>query len=157
MGQMIEDGSPAGAGPVDQAAEAPAASHTSGPWHVEPVKNWSIETHACAIIDDGRFPVAFCPAWDEETDGPAAPDEAAANAHLIANAPATAEAAKGMLAMLKACVAMIDDSLDGNQFEDGVYGAGITDVELTPDGSVKLSDVRAAIAAAHAAGIKAHP
>lgn len=65
------------------------------------------------------------------------------------------DAAREMLKVLKAAVAMIEDSLDGaiGYGRDTAFVAGVSDVELTPDGSVLLSHARAAIANAEAAGI----
>ncbi len=49
--------------------------------------------------------------------------------------------------LTRAMVAFVDVSLDGalGQGRDTIYLAGVSDVELTPDGSVMLSHVRAAL------------
>ena len=48
--------------------------------------------------------------------------------------------------MLGKVVAFMDDCLSAqHHFDEGVYELGVTDVELTPDGSLMLSEVRAAL------------
>ena len=52
-----------------------------------------------------------------------------------------------MAAVLDALIAFLDDSFDGaiGYGRDTVYVRGISDVEIKPDGSMRLSDARATL------------
>jgi hypothetical protein len=60
-------------------------THTPGPWTVAYRPSMSIEGSIHAVIDKDRYPAAFVPAWDCPPNP--SPDEAKANATLIAAAP----------------------------------------------------------------------
>lgn len=56
---------------------------TAGPWRVEDKRSWEVQTNARAIVDSGRFAVAWSPAWDvddsKDGGGPASPVEGIAD------------------------------------------------------------------------------
>lgn len=104
--------------------------HTPGPWEVN---GGAIETVATPSFVIGR-------AYDEEDYGNDIDRSTGeANARLMAAAP-------DLLVACQRCLAMLNDSLEGQTNPDGeAFVAGITDMELSKDGGYMLSDLRAAI------------
>jgi len=98
------------------------AKHTPGPW-----------TAKGQYVFAGPDCIGIC-----DTDN-ASVERCEANARLMAAAPDLLEA-------LRTCIAMIDASMEHQPFEEGLYEAGVTDVELQPGGGYMLSQARAAIA-----------
>lgn len=114
--------------------------HTQGPWRIEDGTTviWSDNAYDSGTNSVGCIVARAAHPSTFRSSRPTA-DEQDANARLIAAAPDLLEA-------LKAFVDMIEDSMSGSFHRDvGPFVAGVTDLELRPDGSFKLSDARAAI------------
>lgn len=65
-------------------------AHTKGPWRIKrKAVMMSIKCAVHQVTDEEGYPSAFVPAWmgDTPEDPSAAPEEAMANAYLIAAAP----------------------------------------------------------------------
>lgn len=110
-----------------------AKGHTPGPW-IAIRSGAGFISSIQVVTEDQQFPIAGV--W-VQLDRPDLD-----NGNIIAAAPE-------MLAIIKAFVAMIEDSMAGYEHPDiGVFVPGVTDVQITPNGSLKLSDARALIAKA---------
>lgn len=118
-------------------------AHTPGPW------TWAIHDHSAAtlhgpdVMRDHVVSVSPCGACcdganPKEWEWGRCTTPKIDDARLISAAP-------DLLAMLRACVGLIEAAHAAEQ-ED--WRPGFDDVELTSDGSVRLSDARAAIAKA---------
>lgn len=68
------------------------AKHTPGPWRVRAFsQRMTIQGNVHQVTDEAGYPAAFVPAWNDPEPGKVgAPDEAIANAELIAAAPTMA-------------------------------------------------------------------
>jgi len=111
--------------------------HTTGPWHrnIAPATRYPVifagqNTHVASVLTGARHGKTLSDA------------EIEANCNLIVAAPE-------MLSIIEALVAMVEDAMAGCVHRDaGAFVPGFTDLELRPDGSLKLSDARAVIARA---------
>ena len=110
-----------------------SAQHTPGPWFwdSDPIKDDPLGRVRFRVVATGRtITQCYYPSGDGQAE---------ADTKLIAVAP-------DLFRLLKVFVLMMDDSMEGQWNRDGVkWQSGVTDVELTPDGSVMLSHARAAI------------
>jgi hypothetical protein len=60
------------------------AKHTLGPWETKFLADYNTSGNTIAVVTRDKFPTAFVPAWDDNTE---TAGEALANARLIAAAP----------------------------------------------------------------------
>lgn len=112
-----------------------APGWTKGKWKLLPIRQMTIEGRVHRVVGDDNFPSAFVPAWDRprpgEVDGSA---EAAANAALIAAAPA----------LYETLLAAREDLLKCGFVPPGEQGSG----------DPEINRIDAALAAAHPEGGK---